>query len=152
MSERREASSVMRFQKRSSFSRARFRPPSTRPHARSTALTAPALAPLIVSRLIVGSCNNLSRTPQVKAPNDPPPCNARESCLGGQARYLAVPRFLPQSYPTGLLSWLFAVASVVCVRSTGLFGSVDQIAPGERSSSGVARCFACEWITLLTSI
>ena len=53
------------------------------PAAISTALTAPALAPLIASKPISGSSKSRSRTPQVKAPNEPPPCKASESLSGG---------------------------------------------------------------------
>jgi len=47
-------------------------------------LTAPALAPLIASISQFGSSSSRSRTPQVNAPNEQPPCNARDSRRGGQ--------------------------------------------------------------------
>src|SRR5208337_47718 len=49
----------------------------------STALTAPALEPLTASKPISGSSSRRSSTPQVKAPNEPPPWSARESVFGG---------------------------------------------------------------------
>ena len=84
INERNEPSSATRFQNRASRERAPSRPPSTNPHASNTALTAPALAPLMVSSSMVVSSKSRSRTPHVKAPNEPPPCSARDSRRGGQ--------------------------------------------------------------------
>ena len=75
---------LARFQNRLRRSRAPSRPPSIIPDARRTALTAPALEPLTASKSIWASSSNRSRTPQVNAPNDPPPCSARLSVSGGQ--------------------------------------------------------------------
>ncbi|CCE04536.1 hypothetical protein BRAS3843_1080025 [Bradyrhizobium sp. STM 3843] len=86
MTERNEASLVMRFQNCASSWRAPSRPPSARPLASSAALIAPALAPLIVSKSQAGSSNRRSSTPQAKADNVPPPCSASESLRGGQTR------------------------------------------------------------------
>ena len=91
--ERNDASSVILLQNRLSRVRAPSRPPSTKPDARSTPLTAPALAPLIASISQFGSSRSRSRTPQVNAPNEPPPCNAKDSRGGGQVRPSAKPRF-----------------------------------------------------------
>src|SRR5882672_6925197 len=60
-----------------SFAWAPARPPSVRPAASATALTAPALVPLIQPTLIVSSSSRRSSTPQVKAPCAPPPSSAR---------------------------------------------------------------------------
>lgn len=79
-----EAAWLTRRQKFASFARAPSRPPSIIPAASRTALTAPALDPLTASNAIPGSSSKRSRTPQVKAPNDPPPWSASESFSGGQ--------------------------------------------------------------------
>ncbi len=91
--ERNDASSVIRRQNRRSRVRAPSWPPSTKPDARSTPLTAPALAPLIASISQAGSSRSRSRTPQVNAPNEPPPCKAKDSRRGGQVRLCAKLRF-----------------------------------------------------------
>src|SRR5579863_9785102 len=82
---RKAADWLMRFQNRSSrpFAAAR---PSIRPEASSTALTAPALAPLTASKSTSASSSRRSSTPAVNAPNEPPPCSARDSRGGGQTR------------------------------------------------------------------
>src|ERR1700757_75477 len=84
ISERNEASVTIRFQNCDSRARARSRPPSARPEASSTALTLPALAPLMASKAQTGSSNSRSSTPQVKAANEPPPCKASDNLCGGQ--------------------------------------------------------------------
>jgi hypothetical protein len=56
-------------------------------------LTAPALAPLMASMSQSGSSSSRSRTPQVNAPNEPPPCKAKDSRRGGQVRLSAKRRF-----------------------------------------------------------
>src|SRR5262245_56719610 len=55
-------------------------PPSARPAASATALTAPALVPLSQPGSIVASSSSRSSTPQVKAPCAPPPSSARLRC------------------------------------------------------------------------
>src|SRR5207302_2066893 len=85
ISERNDASLVIRVQNRRKRDCAALRPPSTSPQASSTALTDPALAPLMASRSQSGSSKSRSRTPQVKAPNEPPPCKASDSFRGGQS-------------------------------------------------------------------
>src|SRR5262245_10741399 len=62
-----------------SLARAAARPPSARPAASATALTAPALVPLSQPGSIVSSSSSRSSTPQVKAPCAPPPSSARLS-------------------------------------------------------------------------
>src|SRR5262249_6159374 len=62
-----------------SFARASTRPPSARPAASATALTAPALVPLSQPSSIVSSSSSRSSTPQVKAPCAPPPSSAKLS-------------------------------------------------------------------------
>ena len=47
------------------------------PCASATALTAPALVPLMASKCRRPSASSVSSTPQVKAPWAPPPCRAR---------------------------------------------------------------------------
>src|SRR5271165_1411756 len=84
ISERKDASFTIRFQNCASRERARSRPPSASPEASSTALTLPALAPLIASNAQAGSSRSRSSTPQVKAANEPPPCNASDNLCGGQ--------------------------------------------------------------------
>ena len=86
ISERNEASFVIRFQNcAEQFSRA-LAAAMTSPQARSAALTAPTLAPLMASKSQSGSSSSRSSTPQVNAPNEPPPCRASDSFCGGQAR------------------------------------------------------------------
>src|SRR5207248_5672160 len=86
ITERNEASLIIRFQKRASSSRAASRPPSARPQAKSAALIAPALEPLMVSKSQPGSSSRRSRTPQLKAEKVPPPCSASDSLRGGHSR------------------------------------------------------------------
>src|SRR5690348_3838957 len=62
-----------------SLARAAARPPSARPAASATALTAPALVPLSQPGSIVSSSSSRSSAPQVKAPCAPPPSSARLS-------------------------------------------------------------------------
>src|ERR1700677_4667246 len=82
---RKAADWLMRFQNRSSRAFAAARP-SIRPEASSTALTAPALAPLTASKSTSASSSRRSSTPAANAPNEPPPCSARDSRGGGQTR------------------------------------------------------------------
>jgi len=105
ISERNDASSVIRRQNPRSRARAPSRPPSTKPDARSTPLTAPALAPLIASTSQSGSSSSRSRTPQVNAPNEPPPCKAKDSRRGGQVRLSAKRRFCQAPFCQMVLSF-----------------------------------------------
>src|SRR5262245_9295534 len=52
-------------------------PPAASPEASATALTAPALVPLIQPNSTFSFWRSWSSTPQVKAPCAPPPCRAR---------------------------------------------------------------------------
>src|SRR5271170_5379081 len=53
------------------------RPPAAKPSANTTALTAPALVPVMPSKLSRFSSRRRSSTPQLKAPWLPPPWSAR---------------------------------------------------------------------------
>src|SRR5690606_1691075 len=77
-------------QKASNASRAAVRPPAINPAAMTTALIAPALAPLMPAISRRSSSSSRSSTPQVKAPCAPPPCRARSTCLRGRADRRAV--------------------------------------------------------------
>src|SRR6516225_4302371 len=72
------------------------RPPSARPAASATALTAPALVPLSQPGSIVSSSSSRSSTPQVKAPCAPPPSRAR---LSRSLRRKETKEETPQSLP-----------------------------------------------------
>ncbi len=143
ISERNDASSVILRQKRRSRIRAPSRPPSTKPDARSTPLTAPALAPLMASMSQSSSSSSRSRTPQVNAPNEPPPCKAKDSRRGGQVRLSAKRRFcqalfcqmLPSfgaSAGTGpCRSFSVAICSAGLLRGAGASACVDQISAAD---------------------
>src|SRR5262249_46407576 len=79
-----------------SFTRAAARPPSARPAASATALTAPALVPLSQPGSIVSSSSSRSSTPQVKAPCAPPPSSAR---LRSRLRRMKTKEGTPHSPP-----------------------------------------------------
>src|SRR3954467_6808874 len=68
---------LSRSEERSRRRRASGLPPARRPAARMTAFPPPALAPLTASNVRFPSSSKRSRTPQVKAPRDPPPWSAR---------------------------------------------------------------------------
>src|SRR5215472_13771786 len=52
-------------------------PPRTKPSTRTAPFMAPALVPVTPMISIVSSSSSRSSTPHVKAPCDPPPCNAK---------------------------------------------------------------------------
>ena len=64
-------------QYRRSSARACLGPPRTNPSTRTAPFMAPALVPVTPMMSIVASSSSRSSTPQVNAPCDPPPCNAK---------------------------------------------------------------------------
>ena len=79
-------------QYRRSLARARVGPPSTNPSTRMAPLMTPALVPVTPMMSLVASSNRRSSTPHVKAPCDPPPCNARASLRRGGSEWLSARR------------------------------------------------------------
>src|SRR5579859_5905929 len=127
ISERNEVSLVMRCQKLASSLRAPSRPPFTSPQARSVALIAPTLAPLMLSNAQVGSSRSRSSTPQVKAPKAPPPCSASDNFCGGQVG----------GGGRGALTLAFASTAAACFSSArAVSTSIDasEVSGGEFSA------------------
>ena len=71
-----------RCQNASSAARPPSAPPSAYPSLKTAAFMDPAEVPEMPSICSQGSCNKRSRTPQVKAPWDPPPCKAKSTSKG----------------------------------------------------------------------
>ena len=79
------AALATRAQKTSSAARAPGAPPSAQPSASTAAFMAPAEVPEIASIRSHDSSSRRSRTPQVKAPCEPPPCSAKSTRSGSRS-------------------------------------------------------------------
>ena len=142
--------------------RARCRPPSTSPLASSTALTAPALAPLIASSSQSGSSSSRSSTPQLNAANEPPPCRASDRFRGGQARrsarlvsalvaLLAAPLWSARPGSTfAVISGRSGAVPVMPFAGTFAGGGgaafVDQMSTAASNPVASVRARACCWL------
>src|SRR4051794_40807942 len=80
-------------------------PPARRPAATTVAFPAPALAPLMASKVRYSSSSKRSRTPHVKAPREPPPWRARERCLVFPRAGFEAERLEGASERLGRLAW-----------------------------------------------
>ena len=165
MGARNEPSLIMRVQNRMRSARAPSRPPWTRPQASSTALTAPALAPLMVSKSKVSCSSRRSRTPQVKAENEPPPCRARDSRRGGQwgcgeARPATSEAVRSAARLVSVRMDLVSVGGSACVRTSAVASGfctdvsvaastpLDQMSAAESNRMPVDRAATCEAVPL----
>src|SRR5436190_19015350 len=82
------AASETRRQKLSRAARAPSAPPSAWPSTSTAAFIAPADVPEMPSIPSHGSSSRRSNTPQVKAPWEPPPCNAKSTNMGARLKDL----------------------------------------------------------------
>src|SRR5262249_26615494 len=126
-------------QYRLSSARACSGPPRTKPSTRTAPFMAPALVPVTPMISIVASSSRRSSTPHVKAPCDPPPCNAKATLRRpGAAPYCAsafddaLP-IMSASKVTGILGSTYADGMYAFWHVMGeLFGAGPSLAYRER--------------------